>query len=439
MSMNRGGRSVYNPIARSEDEEEEQQSNEGTTQTNSNLNSSGPQRASGRQRNYAPRVIAGDKEGAHEKEDTPLKVEKDLESTSTPKVTLDKDGGVEEIEDSGERVTVVILDPMQKKFPIVANSSWTIQRFKLVGAKVHKVPPPSQRLIYRGKMLEDSKTLKDAGIDKNDVIVHLFPKPRVVVTSSASNITETSGDEEEEGGAHVPSIYLDEEEQERRGQILVLGSVEIAEAQNNVKILSLLLLVMCSMRLLALFSIAMGVAEEPAHQDDTTPPSNSTHGGDPTDYEVRSWGNQDYYDLAVSGVGFYVATLGMKATTDNTSRQATAYLIGTVIAGIGWNIWNMFMFAFFIQEEAVPTDDDEMVPLTRDDYVTVALFTVAMPLGVWFVCCARAWQFRQLIEEAEQEAAERIQSQLTLSEGDEETNDDELFEISTSNSRPTIV
>jgi hypothetical protein len=39
-----------------------------------------------------------------------------------------------------------------------------------------------------------------------------------------------------------------------------------------------------------------------------------------------------------------------------------------------------------------------------------------MPLFVWGVCCARAWEFRRLIGEAEEEAAERIRSQVILIE-----------------------
>lgn len=255
----------------------------------------------------------------------------------------------------------------------------------------------------------------------------------VVTSSSTASETyacDTSQENTSEHGAHVPQIILDEEEQERRGQILVLGSVEIAEAQNNVKLLSLLLLVVCSMRLLALFSIAMGVAEDPSYNDDAIP-SNTTsnHTSDDAfgsgNYEpqVRPWQNSDYFDLIVSCVGFYVATLGMKATTENTFRLATAYFIGTIIAGIGWNLWNVFMYALFVKEESEPKDDDEAIPLTRDDYVTVAFFTVMLPMLVWGTCVARAWDFRRLIEEAELEAAERIRSHLPVSEHINEADD----------------
>jgi hypothetical protein len=130
--------------------------------------------------------------------------------------------------------------------------------------------------------------------------VFQFPKPRLVVTSSNA-VTESSTRPTEQGGAHIPSIVLDEEEQERRGQILVLGSAEIAEAQSNVKLLSLLLLLVCSMRLLALFSIAMGVAQDPESDENSAPSitgANQTfddYSSDNYEPQIRSWQNSDYF------------------------------------------------------------------------------------------------------------------------------------------------
>jgi len=113
----------------------------------------------------------------------------------------------------------------------------------------------------------------------------------------------------------------------------------------------------------------------------------------------------------------------MKATQENTLPFANAYMVGTVIAGIGWTAWNIFVYIMFYEEETAPTDDDDLPPLTRDDFITVAFFTVAMPLFVWGVCCVRAWEFRRLIQEAEEEAAERIRSQLAMVEDDDENNE----------------
>eukprot|EP00531_Pseudo-nitzschia_arenysensis_P010110 CAMPEP_0116134148 /NCGR_PEP_ID=MMETSP0329-20121206/10492_1 /TAXON_ID=697910 /ORGANISM="Pseudo-nitzschia arenysensis, Strain B593" /LENGTH=427 /DNA_ID=CAMNT_0003628841 /DNA_START=399 /DNA_END=1682 /DNA_ORIENTATION=- len=379
----------------------------------------------------------------------------------------DQADGEEEDEEEEEDLpmSLVILDSAQKRFPIPCDKSWTIGKFKKESSKIHKVAPAQQRLIFRGKMLtKDDQTLEENRLDTNDLIVHLFPKPRVVVTApkkSSNEETENinrnpdddgdSGIVDEDHGAHVPSIVIDQEEQDRRGQILVLGSVEIAESQNNVKMLSLLLVMICAMRLLALFSIAMGAVDEPAYSGDSV----HNHTGDlahnniydsdfnddnvvPTQYEVRAWLTQDYFDLLVSGLGFYVGTLGMKATQENTSKLATMYAIGTIVAGIGWNLWNVYeYYKFYVEQMERQTHDDDAPdynnggtdeqPLTRDDFVTVAFFTIAMPLFVWFMCCVRAFEFRRLIQEAEEEAAERIRNEYTeTANGDEEEGNHEI-------------
>jgi hypothetical protein len=366
------------------------------------------------------------------------------ESQTKQQVTLDEDDEDENLKkgiDLEKYIKVVILDSAQTKFPLSANPDGTVKELKKAGEKIHKVAPAQQRLIYRGKLLADGVTLRDCGIAQDDIIIHLFPKPRVIVTSN-SEVTESSS-RSEGGGAHVPQIVLDEGEAERRGQILVLGSVEIAEAQNNVKLLSLLLLVICAMRLLALFSIAMGVAEEPYTDDipfNTNATNDDAYSPKDADYETRSWETHDYYDLAVSAIGFYVATLGMKATTENTLRLANAYLVGTIIAGVTFTIWNAFIYLEIINEEAKPkADGDERPPWTQDDYITVAFFTVFLPMLVWFGCCLRAWQFRFLLEEAEMEAAERIRSQLQTSSEEDDDGDEDSTEMTEINSNTIAI
>lgn len=237
--------------------------------------------------------------------------------------TID-DEDEEEEEDDGERITIIVMDPAQTRFELSVNPKWTISKVKQHGFAVHKVPASSQRLIYRGRMLADEMTLAEAGIDQEKVIVHLFPKPRVVVASEHGSRAPEDDDRAEEGGAHVPRIVLDPDEAEMRSSILVLGSAEIIEAQNNVKLLSFLLLIICSMELLALFTIMLGVPTDSSSLPDggagngTIPPPPPF----PTDddgfvtpgsgVEVRTWRNSDYFDLVLSSFGFYVATLGIK-------------------------------------------------------------------------------------------------------------------------------
>jgi hypothetical protein len=78
-----------------------------------------------------------------------------------------------EEEENVESVKVIILDSAQTRFTVSVNPDWTVLTLKKVGEKIHKVQPASQRLIFRGKMLDDARKLIDFGIDRDDIIIHL--------------------------------------------------------------------------------------------------------------------------------------------------------------------------------------------------------------------------------------------------------------------------
>lgn len=340
-------------------------------------------------------------------------------STTTDAAPLaDENAAAEEEED---HIELVIMDPAHRKFKVSADPEWTVKDLKQQGTKIHKVPAASQRLIYMGRLLQDEDTLQDVGLTEPKTIIHLFPKPRVVI-SSGTGAEETMPTND---GAHIPRIVLDPDEAERRSSILVLGSAEIMEAQNNVRLLSFLLLIICSMELLALFTIMLGVP--PQDSDDpseaTPPPSNGTDDQfyPPNEMEIRTWRNSDYIDLVISTFGFYVATLGIKATTENTMRLARQYLAGTIVVGIAWNVYYYFLNVQAGKEaynsHRGESSDDDFVPAESEFYAQ-ALFAMMLPAMLWFMCCARAWQFHRLLQEAEEEAETRIRNEISeLEEG----------------------
>jgi hypothetical protein len=355
----------------------------------------------------------------------------DDQDSTTPRT--DEAPGVDEEEG---HIQLVIMDPAHRKFKVSASTEWTVNDLKQHGTKIHKVPANSHRLIYMGRLLQDHDTLQDVGLTEPKTIIHLFPKPRVVVASSAEAEAPRTSDD----GAHVPRIVLDPDEAERRSSILVLGSAEIMEAQNNVRLLSFLLLIMCSMNLLGLFTIMLGVEPEDPGQA-SIPPSNGTDDAfyPPPQMEMRTWRNSDYVDLTISGVGFYVATLGIKATTENTMRLARQYLIGTIVVGIAWNL---FTYYLNIQAEKdvykhrQEGDDDDLPknPPSGESLYLQAFFVMLIPAMVWLMCCVRAWQFHGLLQEAEEEAESRIRNEISdLVEGnsivDNRENDEDDPEL----------
>lgn len=373
--------------------------------------------------------------------------ETDKTVSEAPGTTLTDDDNSQS-QNEGEHFDLVIMDPAHRKFTISAHPDWLVEDLKASGAKIHKVSAAQQRLFYMGRQLQDEDTLQELGLTKPKTIVHLFPKPRVVVAAGndEENTEETPIASD---GAHVTRIVLDPEEAERRSSILVLGSAEIIEAQNNVKLLSFLLLIISSMELLALFTIMVGVPQEEEMPDSSTPPPSPAGTDDdmmfPSQHEVemRTWRNSDYFDLAISSFGFYVATLGIKATTENTMRLARQYMIGTVLVGIAWNI---FYYYLNIQAEKEAdqkrvdaSNDDEIGLLPNSAYYIQAAVAIMLPAMIWFLCCVRAWQFHGLLQEAEEEAEERIRNEITdIEEGPSAGPDDGDQELTLQNEEARI-
>jgi hypothetical protein len=347
----------------------------------------------------------------------------------------------------GERtMTITILDFTQKKFPLSISPTWTVLQLKQEGAKVHKVAPELQRLVYRGRLLQDEHTLQEVGLI-DEAIVHLFPKPRVVIKDSNSTVTDTDSNHStnpstmvppsDDGGARIPTIFLDASEAEQRSSILVLGSTEYAEAQNNVKLFSFMLLMISTIELVTLLAIASGAPEEngeaglPLEGDDIFTPSsnnndyptpasdsNSTNAaGDTIIYE--HWQTRHWFDLLISLLGVYVALLGVRATNEHTLQLAKRYMYGVVITAIGWLIYNYVVT--YQMDAQVAASNDSMPPMSDKDLRQQALSMMVLPGMVWFLCVIRAWHFQRLLQEAEDEATERIRSQAEQTPRDEET------------------
>ena len=405
----------------------------------------------------------------------------------------DEEDDFDDEEQGGTKVTLVILDPAQKKFHIPAWSRWTVATFKRKSERIHKVAPSSQRLIYRGQLLQDHMTLEQVGLNQDHLILHLFPKPRVVIqrsheassapssqgscSAAGGDSTAGDGDDDETAGAHVPQIVLNPDEAEQRATILVLGSADFLEAQNNVKLFSFLLLVISSIELFNLILILMGVPPDPSGgsnaytntEDDifhidtnattyedaaynsygnSNNNNNNLQMVDPYEQaqineEMQTWHPRNNVDLFISALGVYVALLGIRATNETTLRVAKQYLVGTVVVGIAWMMYN-YWFTVHVDEEFDqlrrderhnhtqapwggngtdprhpsygPSDthyDDDAIPYKSEwDYYQQNLSLMLIPGMVWILCCVRAWQFQSLLEEAEHEAEERIRNEL---------------------------
>ena len=147
-------------------------------------------------------------------------------------------------------------------------------------------------------------------------------------------------------------------------------------------------------------------------------------------HDPPQWSTTNTFDVIISAMGVYVAIMGLKATTLNTLRLARVYLTGTFLVGVGWCLLNYVIYYQTekeFEEKSEENPNNGVPPMSDSDMAGQAMTAMVLPCMVWMLCCLRAWQFQYLLREAEQEAEERIRSELANITGmsNENNNDDE--------------
>lgn len=328
------------------------------------------------------------------------------------------------------KITIFFLDPAQKKFELQASIKWTTKELKIEGERVHNVQPSQQRLISMGKLLQDDLVLEEQGIKTSGTIIHLFPKPNVIISNSPTNGNNNNNNDGNDNnnnsnsndadsadsspaspGAHVPQIVLDSEEVSRRGQILVLSSHEAYEAMHRVRLLSFLLLAYSTLQILRDVTIYLAPPEGYL-EDDVIPPGDPTDTSKPSTYDGQDqlpvWQDRDYVELAISCLGVYVALLGMRATTEHEGQLTKRFLILLGVLGVSWTLFTFYCHVIYniALEKALGESD-----ITRLA-VRVSMLETTLPFFMWVMFYIRAFQFYTMIREAELEASERVNTLL---------------------------
>jgi len=346
-----------------------------------------------------------------------------------------------------EPITVILLDGVQKRFEVSLDPSRdTLMTLREKGSEVHQVPPNRQRLIFMGRLLtedQNDSTIKELNIE-DGMVVHIFPKPRIVslVNTQAKDFdgkssTEHDGDNSIDqnnntessnnnspAGAHVPSITIDPNAFDNtHGESgAVVQTVEIFESAQKVKMLAFILLVVSGMEILKLLTEAASSMNEDDNDDIPI-----TDPGDPTDFNYDSnkqvqttheWGNWDYFDLFISFAGVYVSLLGLHATRENTLFLAKKHLVGVVVVGISWLVWDYYQNLEF-ERESNANNQDENNHMNNRDESQQALVALILPGTVWFTCFYRAWEFQHLLADAGSESS--LRSLETENENAEQT------------------
>lgn len=334
-----------------------------------------------------------------------------------------------------DQIIVTILDSAQNKFLINVLTDSTVLELKQRGHEVHSIPPEQQRLISMGQLLQDDKLIADHNI-VNGSIVHLFPKPNVVITEANangnSNSNRSSGSQANSNlnfstngsphnsnnnnggsatptsGAHVPQIIMDSNEANRQSSILILSTHEAYETMHRIRLLSFLLLMYSSIQMLRDISIYIAPPMNDPRQNIIIPPGDPTDTSMPgiaeNDYdeELPQWQNRDYIEMAICAVAMYVALLGMKVTSELLSLELVRrFSVLLLLLGISWN-WYLFD-TYVDQLKARESQEDYADGKVFSD----ALMAIALPFMLWAMFFLRAVQFYLLVKEAEDDSQRR--------------------------------
>lgn len=402
---------------------------------------------------------------------TPESNESTTTVTTTVTVTTNNDNDDEEAvtDEENEKMEIIILDATQKKFPIKVKPNWTVQQLKKFGQSVHKCHPSKQRLICMGKLLNDDDTLEKSGIKQSGVIIHLFPKPNVVISStdtnsdnedgrnnnntnptSSTSATTTNNQDEENNEAHVPTVVLNAEEAERRQNMLIFTSDDAQETLNRARLLCFILALHCILELLLdirwielmrqiqqyINSDACNNTSDDDFDDDALPPgigdgTMGLSGG--SDGSISYYGsstvNPDpctyahYFNFDAADDPGVVKTLSIIYVC-----SALINMFGIYVATIGFQVTSLHPVSSLPGQSLRQTKKYFALLLLvgtfwnglklfsliyigqetgSSGYTGHAIMAMLWPFFAWCFCYLRAWQLRRVMEEAESEARDR--------------------------------
>lgn len=352
---------------------------------------------------------------------------------------------------TSDQIIVTILDSAQNKFQINLASDSTVLELKERGQEVHSIAPEKQRLICMGQLLRDENLITDHNITDGS-IVHLFPKPTVVIQESSdangtqenqTNSTTENNNGVQSPGAHVPQIVMDSNEFDMQSSILILSTHEAYETMHRIRLLSFLLLMYSTMTLLRDFSIwaappidpsDSSVVIPPGDPTDTRLPGMSNSNGSDYDEELPQWQDRYYLEAGICTLGTYVALLGIKSTSEQISLALTRrFVVLLFILGVSWSSY-LFWCDFDILKSRETKADYESGKVFSD-----ALFAIALPFFLWVMFFVRGIQYYMLVKEAEDDARRRSRTLADAADQISDANREEGHDLELQMSDRSIV
>ncbi|GAB5029975.1 neural cell expressed [Nannochloropsis oceanica] len=317
--------------------------------------------------------------------------------------------------------------------PIAASPASTIGALKLKVQTVAGVPPPQQRLIFAGRMLQDQQTLQSCNIQPGCVI-HLFARPPPPPPGAPGSIASivgpgAPGANGGEGGVAIgPGTHLNP-----FGLPSSFGDPELLRSTHSVKLFSSCLVAICAMQLLLLSlqlvaSWSMGGGTEGRGGEvPPIPGGDDDNDGVSEEKGAEEIGAVFVLQVMMNILGLYVGLVGIRSANTLQLQSSKIYLYGLLVVGTAWMatriIWaiNSVTSGYDVDVGPTPSStppdspsngtdagggdsdgggDVEYQQMDRGELIYMVSLSCFLYSLVWGVCFFRASQFYTLVRRA---------------------------------------
>ncbi|KAG2779049.1 hypothetical protein PC129_g2682 [Phytophthora cactorum] len=342
--------------------------------------------------------VAQEEDDAKEDRETPETKEEDKKEDAVQQPEEDADP---------EAIHVRILDLNGKFFNISCRLDWTVVQMKQMVLESTEVAVASQRLIYRGRVLEDEATLDSYKVEDGHTI-HLFvraaPTPDPEILNAELNANGSSSSARDDGitvvniNSEIVSSAVFPSDSARRVDPLMLDS-PLGNCARRVKLWSSFLLIIYTMKVMGQFALLANDQQQRAAQQEQ-----EAAGASNTDRPVNRYDEYPQYytpdpliggiELMVHCFGVYVGCVGFKAAHDTDIRPIRFYCRGIVWLAI-LTVAEQIYTTVQISESDFPTERVQY-PYggqgpTKDDIVSANIFQAIMLVVMWIIAIRHSY------------------------------------------------
>ncbi|KAF4131453.1 Ubiquitin family [Phytophthora infestans] len=319
-----------------------------------------------------------------------------------------EDAGQQPEEDADpEAINVRILDLNGKFFNIPCRLDWTVAQMKQKVLESTEVAVASQRLIYRGRVLEDESTLDSYKVEDGHTI-HLFvraaPTPDPEILNAELNANGSSSSARDDGitvvniNSDIVSSAVFPSDSARRVDPLMLDS-PLGNCARRVKLWSSFLLIIYTMKVMGQFALLANDQQQRAAQREQ-----EAAGASEMDQPMNRYDEYPQYytpdpligglELMVHCFGVYVGCVGFKAAHDTDIRPIRFYCRGIVWLAI-LTVAEQIYTTVLISETDFPTERVQY-PYggqgpTKDDIVSANIFQTIMLVVMWIIAIRHSY------------------------------------------------